>query len=78
MLALGYFAFDRFVLDPKQNAELAQATTEAVTGQVSEPGKSEIADKSTAVLPFVNMSDDAGNEYFSHGIPEEILNAQPG
>lgn len=30
--------------------------------------------KSVAVLPFVNMSGDADNEYFSDGISEEILN----
>ena len=32
------------------------------------------ADRSVAVLPFVNMSEDQANEYFADGISEEMLN----
>ncbi|MDX1459868.1 MAG: hypothetical protein R3348_02315 [Xanthomonadales bacterium] len=35
----------------------------------------ETPEKSVAVLPFANMSDDPGNEFFADGISEEILNA---
>jgi len=38
-------------------------------------GKMKEIKKSIAVLPFVNMSNDLENEYFSDGIAEEILNA---
>ncbi len=38
-------------------------------------GKGERLSKSIAVLPFVNMSPDPENEYFSDGISEEILNS---
>jgi TolB-like protein/class 3 adenylate cyclase/Tfp pilus assembly protein PilF len=38
-------------------------------------GKMKERKKSIAVLPFINMSADQENEYFSDGIAEEILNA---
>ena len=74
MIALGYFVFDKFVLDTSRDAELVQTTTEAVTEQVLKAGKSETADKSIAVLAFTNMSNDPDQEYFSDGISEELLN----
>ena len=74
VVALGYFAYDKFVLDPSRDAELVQTTTEAVTERAAETGTAETADKSIAVLAFADLSPEGDQEYFSDGISEELLN----
>ena len=38
------------------------------------PVQEQVRGNGIAVMPFLNMSDDPGNKYFSEGISEEILN----
>jgi adenylate cyclase len=69
-LALGYFAFDKFVLDPARDVEIAQVARQE--------GRSEAiiesyGEASIAVLAFADMSPNKDQEYLSDGIAEEIL-----
>jgi TolB-like protein len=56
---------------PPAHGTLPAESTAAESRAKRAPTSGEI---SVAVLPFVNMSDDASNEYFSDGISEELLN----
>ena len=45
------------------------------TPEVEAEPATRVAERSVAVLPFSNLSDEAENEYFSDGVTEEIINA---
>ncbi|HEY3602392.1 MAG TPA: hypothetical protein VGK72_10585 [Chthoniobacterales bacterium] len=59
LLALGYLAFDKFVLGRQSEPTASVSHT--------------INKKSIAVLPFENLSRDPDNAYFVDGIQDEIL-----
>jgi TolB-like protein/Tfp pilus assembly protein PilF len=69
-LALGYFAFDKFVLDPARDAEREETVAKQAR---SEALVESYGDKSIAVLPFENMSQDNENQPFTIGIHDDIL-----
>lgn len=70
VLALGYFVVDKFALAPRRQA----AEVSAAVAKSQADAQAMASDASIAVLPFVNMSSDKEQEYFSDGISEELLN----
>jgi TolB-like protein/Flp pilus assembly protein TadD len=74
VLAIGLFAFDRFVPrkgEPATASREMPATSATPDAASAAPAAS---DNSIAVLPFVDMSQTKDQEYFSDGLSEELLN----
>jgi len=69
-LALGYFAFDKFVLDPLEDEQIAQsARQEGLTAALTES----LGDQSIAVLPLKNHSNREEDQGFTDGIHDDLL-----
>jgi TolB-like protein/Tfp pilus assembly protein PilF len=79
LLALGYFAVDKFVLAPGREARVAAVATQAGKTGAADAAPAaagpSMGKQSIAVLPFTDLSPTHDQEYFSDGIAEEILNA---
>lgn len=72
VLAVIFMAVDNYVLDDAMQAPVAASTnTAAPNDEILETTG---LDKSIAVLPFTNLSNDPDQEYFSDGLAGELIN----
>ena len=70
VLALGYFAVDKFVLAPGRDNATLEVSTQ-VSG--AESTSADISDISIAVLPLANRSAREEDQYFTDGIHDDLL-----
>jgi TolB-like protein len=73
LVGIGLLIVDRLLPKAAEMGDVAVSRTNMAPRDAA-ANRGNAAKDSIAVLPFVNMSPDADNEYFSDGISEEILN----
>ena len=72
VLALGYFAFDKFVASPRRDAALVAQATRA--GEIRAANAAPKASpQSVAVLPLANGGSNASQQFFSDGLSESLI-----
>ncbi|MGA0265606.1 MAG: tetratricopeptide repeat protein [Lysobacterales bacterium] len=81
IVALAFFAFDKFFFDPERDRENLEAAREEaeveVLAELAEERSRELAEilpNSVAVMLFDNQSPDPEDAYFADGIHESIVN----
>ncbi|MGI9261057.1 MAG: tetratricopeptide repeat protein, partial [Woeseiaceae bacterium] len=66
LAAISYFVVDKFVLEPARVEVMVETAVEdALTAPI---------DRTIAVMPFIDLSPEGNQEYFSDGLSEELLN----
>ena len=71
-LALAWFSFDKFLLTPERESAIVEAARQQAISETLEQAKIKAFGQSIAILPFTNASGDAGNDYLSNGISDEL------
>ena len=79
VLTIGIVVVDRLIPETQLDADMPLADMADEVGAIDRMAAGDVSsvsppENSVAVLPFVNMSSDAEQEYFSDGLSEELLN----
>jgi TolB-like protein/Tfp pilus assembly protein PilF len=73
-LSLGYFAFDKFILDPSRDLEIAERSRQAGVDDARDEARLRLwQQKSIAVLPFASFGTVEEHEVFTEGMHDELL-----
>jgi TolB-like protein len=71
-LAVGFFAFDKFILDPARDEMIADAAKEEGRAQAAQESQGS-ASPVLAVLPFSAVTDSEESEFFAAGVHDDLL-----
>jgi TolB-like protein len=71
-LAVGYFAFDKFMLDPARDQAIAETAREEGRAEAVQQAR-DAGPPVLAVLPFSAVTDTEDSEFFAAGVHDDLL-----